>query len=239
MSLRPPLIILCLLPALANASNEYSCPLIGNYVVIRRDTRAMCYLAEVYNAQNSFGGHEILAHVEEIAVAGTLITGKANNQYFLLNTAQPDAAPEIFATAEQWNSALKANGVTPPVQLSAPDSLAANMPDHVLRPWEFRIMRNLFGLSDDDWAGAVILAGLILSFIIGLLIVGAIVRTPLVLILGIVINIVAQIVITGGGASALVGFFITPLVFVLVAKFGSMLRKLITRWLSTPVEISA
>ena len=108
VSLRPPLIILCLLPALAHASNEYICPLIGNYVVIRRDTRAMCYLAEVYNAQNSFGGHEILGHVEEIAVAGTLITGKANNQYFLLNTAQPDAAPEIFATAEQWNSALKA-----------------------------------------------------------------------------------------------------------------------------------
>ena len=113
------------------------------------------------------------------------------------------------------------------------------MPDHVLRPWEFRIMRNLFGLSDDDWAGAVILAGLILSFIIGLLILRPQVRTPLVVILAIFVNIVAQIFIAGGGPSAFVGFFILPLVFVLVSKFGSMVRKLITRWLFSPVEISA
>ena len=54
-----------------------------------------------------------------------------------------------------------------------------------------------------------------------------------------VLNIIAQIFIAGGGPSAFVGFFILPLVFVLVAKFGSMIRKLITRWLSSPVEISA
>jgi hypothetical protein len=108
----------------------------------------MCYLAEVQSGHT----HEVLAQVEEIAVAGALITGKANNQYFLLNTAQPDAEPEMFATAEQWNSALKANGVTPPIQLSTLDALAANMPDHVLRPWEFRIMKNRFGLSDYEWS---------------------------------------------------------------------------------------
>jgi hypothetical protein len=163
--------------------------------------------------------------VEEVAVAGTLITGKARGQFFLLDTAQVNPKPDFFSTNAGWTNALKTSGASPPTQLATPDSIAAKLSTNTLRPWQFRIMGGRLGLSDEGWSLAVQVCGLLLAFIFGLLFSRRSARLPAAIALGILINIVAQIFLAGGGPGAFVGFLFLPFVFALMAAFGTLVRR--------------
>jgi hypothetical protein len=220
-----PLILACFLPSVARADIDFSLPLSGDYAVIQDASRATCFLAIVDHNNSSFGYHEVVPGIEEIAVAGTLITGKANGRLFLLDARTTQPTPQFFATAEQWSAALKAAGVPKAPQLMTPQARAANLPDKTLRPWNYRMMGGKLGLSDDEWSAAIQGIGLVLAFLLGILLGQRSGLMGLAIFLGIVINVVAQVFVAGGGPGAAAGFFVLPLIFMLLAAGGRLLRE--------------
>jgi hypothetical protein len=225
-----------LLPAMTLLGAElgdglYSVPLVGRYAVVRDEGGTMCSLVELSATSRGAGLSftKVLPGVEEIAVVGNIIAGKANGEFFVLDTARADAKPQLLQTDGQWVDALKATGITQPVQLATPDSMAATLPENVLRPGKFRMMGGRLGYSDDAWSLIIQIAGLVIAFFLGAMTGPR--RSPLAVavVLGIVVNVVAQMFIAGGGPGAFVGFFLLPLYCVLAALLGKGVRRLIPK----------
>ncbi len=110
--------------------------------------------------------------------------------------------------------------------MKAPDALAVGVSEQVLRPWKYRVGGGRFGISDDVLSLVVQLLGFALAFVLGLMWPRG--KSPMAaaVVLGLIVNVVAQILIAGGGPGAFVGFFVLPLLCMLAAALGKWLRAL-------------
>jgi len=211
----------------------YRLPLVGDYAVYRDDgTFGSRYEKGTYRLVEemrlssgvSFGGADVVPKVQQIAVFQKIIVGRAAQGFFLFDTGNPYPKPEFFEGDDKWHAALKDAGIAGVVQLSKPDALAALLPDTTLHPLDYRAMHGLFGLSDDWWSLMVQMCGLMIVLVIGLRSPPK--RSPMVaaIVLGIVVNVVAQILISGGGPAAFLGFLMYPLLFYVAAVIGKGVR---------------
>lgn len=213
---------------LADDVSDYQLPLLGRYAIHYDSMWKTAQQAGPYRLINDLdlSGRTIVPDVKKIAVCGQVIAGEESTGYFLLN---PDASnkPEYFQTMQQLQSALAALGITENIQLTEPDILAAKVPNQILRPWEYRMMRNLLGLSDGIWSVIVQLTGLCIAFLVGITSRNRGIRSGPLIGLGIVVNIVAMIVIGRGGGGALVGFLFFPLIYCIAAAIGKVIRMIV------------
>ena len=169
----------------------------------------------------------ILPDVEQIGIKERVIYGKAKVGLFILDARKQEAQPEIFGTSEAWQTALRTMGVAEPGKLSTPDALAAAVPAQTLRPGNRPLINARVSISADVCAGLVQMLGLAVAFVAGM-------RRPLsrlllisTVLLGVAVNVVAGVLIGGGGPEAFVGFIVLPVLCILAAAGGRGLRLLL------------
>lgn len=210
-------------------------PLFGPYAIRRVDARLSAerefgpyQLVEELNAAGTSTG-SVVDRVERFAVSGRVIAGTAGGRYFLFDASRQDPRPEEFPTAEAWRGALRAHGVPAEIELKEPDAVARTMTDRQLHPYDYRMMHGLWGLSDGDWAAVLELLGLLLSLAMGWVSprrgASGVVSGAAALALGLVVDVVAEIGINGGGPTAFVGLVAFPLVYRLAFGAGRVARK--------------
>jgi hypothetical protein len=236
-----PLLLLWLIPAAAASgaqlgSDAYTLPLIGRYAVNRLDLHfpnkdsGTHQLKEITDPQTG-GGVFLIEHLQRVAVLHSFILGQTATGYFLFDTRHPDTLPQQFMTKEAWNAALQQANLSPNPQLSNPDTLAAALPDQVLHPWNYRVMHNRLGFSDGAWSLVVQIAGFVIAFALGLFARSSGSAFTFAVGLGVVVDIVAQIYVVGGGPGAFVGFVIFPLYYCLAVWIARGVR-----WLAFTVR---
>lgn len=171
---------------------------------------------------------QLVADVKEVAVAGRFVIGSCAGGYFLVDSSDNDPKPELFHDVKEWKSRLQSVGIAEVPLLTEPDVLAVNVPDRQLHPFNYRMMNDLFGWSDDVWAFAIQIIGMAVIFLIGLLR-----KKPRLmldaLVVGLLVDIVAELIVAGGGPSAFVGLFIFPILFYIVGFIGTLVRKAFRR----------
>ena len=228
-----PLLLPMRVDAAERDEEEYILPLVPPYAVIREhrmiaqsNGQGVYRLVELPSSPGvQYSFTDVVAGVEKLAVVGKIITGKAKDGFFLIDAGH--AKPLLALSTERWKQALAEAGLTQSVQLASPDSMAVGQPESVLRPWKFRMMKGTLGMSDDLWSLVIQIVGVFFAFRVGLL--GGRKRSPLVdaVLLGLAVNVVAQIVVAGGGPGAFAGFIVFPVLFVVVAYIGRMVGRLI------------
>lgn len=85
---------------------------------------------------------------------------------FDMRIKQQDAMNSLrfFKDKSEWEVALRKEGIVA-AELARPDDVAKTRPAIEVRPWDYRIMRGLLGLSDDDW-GVVFLPALAVACVL-------------------------------------------------------------------------
>jgi hypothetical protein len=238
--------LLVMITALAGAARaaqpdlgeeNYQLPLVGRYGVCRGDARStpsgdsgMYQLAEDSSPADRayWSWSTVIPKLEQVAVSGPVIVGKAGHGYFVFDTRQPDPTPRFFDSPESWRPTLRAMGLPGDLQLANPDALAATRPGMVLRPWNYRIVHGLLGYSDEEWSAIVQLVGLAIAFLIGL---GWPRGSPAAAaaVLGVVVNIVAHLFIAGGGPGVVLGLLFLPFLYCAAAILGRGCYRLAAR----------
>jgi hypothetical protein len=226
-------------PAIAVAgdlgTDAYRLPLVDPFAIYRSDKalgvsadRGLYQLVEVVPSSPGVGlsTHQIVPKVESIAVQDRVIFGKAADGFFIFDARQSDAQPQVLKTHGEWEAALSKFGVTNPNVVKAPDDLAAAVSDQILRPWKYRVAGARLGISDDVLSLVVQLLGFAIAFVVGL--VWPRNKSPMAaaVVLGLLVNVVVQILNAGGGPGALAGFVALPLLCMLAAALGKGLRAL-------------
>jgi hypothetical protein len=152
-------------------SETYTAPLVGKFAICRVDLNLPNAALGSYQLVEVTGTNScvfVITCVEKVAVSNSVIVGKSDKGYFILDTAAANPVPQQFQSLESWQTALVAIGIPKNVAVVAPDVIAAGLPNRSIRPWAYRLMGGTFGLSDEGWAGVVVLAGLALAFVAGL-----------------------------------------------------------------------
>jgi hypothetical protein len=222
------------------ADEQYLLPLVKRYAVFREDALSAReaddgrYQLVELNADpqgpayyRCYGWTNVLPVIEQVGVVGPVIVGKSPKGYFLLDTNRDRDRLQTFDSLDLLQTALATTGIAGPFQLTSPDAMAASQPARVLYPWRYRIMANAMGCSDGEWSLIVQLAGLVTAFLIGLLSrPGRSLMIPAV-VLGVLVNIAAQVILGDGGGPAFVGFVLYPLLYYFSAVAGYALRALV------------
>jgi hypothetical protein len=236
------LLVLIVVPSSAAVAADlgtdaYRLPLVEPYAIYRSDTemgvsqdRGLYQLVEVLRSSPDVGlsTQMLVPRVELIAAHDRVIFGKSADGFFILDARQTDQQPQTFRTRGEWQARLRDLGVENSDAVKVPDALAAGVPAQVLRPWNYRVMGNRFGILDDVWSLIVQLLGFLVAFVLG--VVWRPGKSPMLAAaaLGLMVNIVAQILIAGGGPGAFVGFVAFPLLCMLAAAIGKGLRAITT-----------
>jgi hypothetical protein len=235
------LVLVVVLPTTAIAADlstgAYRLPLVEPYAIYRPDETLGAsedrgtYQLVRYEPRTQGGGYSLstlVRRVELVAVHERVMFGKSKDGFFILDAREPDPEPTTFSAREPWQVALRERGVADPDVLKTPDALASGLPDEVLRPWDYRVMGGRFGISDDVWSLIVQLLGFVIAFVVGLACAPR--KSPMVaaVVLGLIVNVVAQILIAGGGPGAFVGFVALPLICMLAAALGKGIRAITT-----------
>jgi hypothetical protein len=216
-------------------TDAYRLPLIDPYAIYSTDKamgvssdRDLYQLVEVMPSSPGVGlsTQTLVPKVESVAVHDLIIFGKASDGFYILDTGQSHPQPQLVSTREEWEAALRNFGISDPNVVKAPDALAVGVSEQVLRPWKYRVGGGRFGISDDTLSLIIQLLGFALAFVVGLASPGNKSPMAVAILLGLVVNVVAQIVIAGGGPGALVGFVALPLLCMLAAVLGKGLRSL-------------
>jgi hypothetical protein len=236
------LFLTLMLPASARAaelgSEAYRLPLIEPYAIYRSDKnlgvstkRGPYQLVEVMPSGPGVGlsTRILVPKVKLVADRDGVIFGKAADGFFILDTHQSDPQPQVVSARGEWEAALRRLGISDPNVVEVPDEIAVGIPERVLRPWKYRALGGGLGISDDAFSLIVELLGLVLAFILGVLWPRG--KSPMAAaaVLGLVVNVVAQILIAGGGPGAFVGFVAVPLLCMLAAVLGKGLRTILFR----------
>jgi hypothetical protein len=216
-------------------TDAYRLPLVDPFAIYRSDKalgvsaeRGLYQLVEVMPSSPGVGlsTHQIVPKVESVAVQDRVIFGKTADGFFIFDSRQSDAQPQVLKRRGEWEAALSKLGVTNPDVLKAPDDLAAAVSDQVLRPWKYRVAGARLGISDGVLSLVVQLMGFAIAFVVGLVWPREKSPMPAAIVLGLSVNGVAQILIAGGGPGAFVGFVALPLLCMLAAAVGKGLRAL-------------
>jgi hypothetical protein len=167
----------------------------------------------------------VVPRVAQIDFKERVIFGTTMEGFFILDARNAHPKPVAYTSAELWYQALQELGIGAP-NLKSPDSLAVGMPDQVLHPGRYRAMGNFLNLSDDVWCVVVQCLGIGGAFLIGL---ARRYGQPVMLtatVIGLLTNVVAMILIAGGGPSGFLGFFVFPFLCMFAAAVGQALKRL-------------
>jgi hypothetical protein len=155
----------------------------------------------------------LVRHLHAVGVEQGIIFGRSADGYFSVDTR--DAAilnVNTFSDVDSWRAALRGLGIARSEELSAPGALVAtaiNRSTPMAAPFaQIHIAAVLVQLT-----------GITLSFVIGWLR-----RRHWMLAaawVGLVVNVVANVLIEGGGPGAFVGFVLLPMVCLAVAFGGA------------------
>ena len=204
-------------------TERYVVPLIGNFSIGRTDLETLHNDHNLYTLLGPLN-HQIES-VRKVAVSGSFIVGETTDGYFLFNSTDENPIPQTFSTLKALQSALIANGLTKDISLNDPDVLAAALSNRTIRPWEYRMMNGRFGLSDDDWGGAIVLLGWPFAFGVGWRVKRRGLLLAIAIVIGSATNFVGRIILAGGGPAAGVGLVFEPLVCFVAAILGRGMRK--------------
>lgn len=178
----------------------YKIPLPGGYVLVRGSTDS----PDPYSSPCLVDatGAIVLEHVSKIATAGVRLVGISGGSYFLCDTSAPSVPPTLFTTEAKWKTAIESLAGSP-VTLSDPDTIAASLPDRIVRPFRFRVMGAGLGLDDEQWALIIDGIGALAMLFVGF--VGAPLRTRLTcsVVLGVGIGLFAGLIVGDGGTEAI------------------------------------
>lgn len=217
-------------PAIAGEpSDPYLLPLIPPYVVSKLSPTKVRLIARSSEA-SSYGGQILVEDVREVGTAKSFIVGRTATSFFLLDTAAGEPKPQLFRSEAEWSVALKALHLGDPVTLSDPDTLVAHMPDPIVRPWNYDVMKNSLGLSDSAWSLLTQATGLVVAFAWGLLRRPG--RTGLMaqaVVIGWVTAFVALMLLAGEGPGLAIGLIVFPVLSAIAIASGRGLRRLLVR----------
>ena len=219
-------------------TDAYRLPLVNPFAIYRSDKapgvsvdHGLYQLVKVMPSSPGVGlsTQTLVPKVESVAVQDRVIFGKATDGFFVLDTRQPNPQPHVVKTRGEWEAALRKSGVSKPDVVKAPDELAVGVSDQVLRPWKYRVAGAPFGIPDDVLSLIVQLIGFAFAFVLGLMWPRA--KSPMAaaIVLGLIVNVVAQVLMAGGGPGAFVGFLVLPLFCMLAAALGKGVRALAPR----------
>lgn len=209
----------------AEPIERYVLPLVPPYAIrfepLSRHHQSPFQLVE----QTSISGSlTIEEDVDRVAVKDKWIFGKSAGGYFAFDAAIGGDVRR-YLTVEEWEAGLRRAGVDVQLgDLADPHTLAAAVPDVRLRPWRYRAMGATLGLTDDMWSLVGQVIGCIVAFLFGVLCDPNRSLGLMAVIIGWVTNVVAQVLIAGGGPGAFAGFFILPLFCWFAASLGRLLR---------------
>lgn len=148
-------------------SDAFNGPLVGTYRLVETNQSTLESHPHLglYSITRDDSGTPIVENVVQLAVFEKFIIGMDGGNYFLINSETTDNAVTHFPDETSFRSAINAAGIPPTIILEAPSVFAGRVPKLVGFPAHFKRMRNLGGMSDDDWAGlgAVILLILMLA----------------------------------------------------------------------------
>jgi hypothetical protein len=213
-------------------AEAYCLPLVEPYGVYRSDASlgaardgGLYRLVEVMPSGRGGGlsTRTLVSKVETVAVRDRVIFGKSAEGFFILDAREAGPRPRVLSTRDAWEAALRGVGILDPNVVKVPDALAVGVPDRVLRPWKYRMGGRRFGISDDMLSLVVQVLGLMFAFVLGLTWRGKSLMAAAIA-LGVIVNVVAQMVIAGGGPGAFVGFVVLPVLCMLAAAFGRGVR---------------
>jgi hypothetical protein len=100
----------------------------------------------------------------------------------------------------------------------------ATRPSEELSPRDYAYMQGFLGLSDGDWSFVFLLASLVFSFLIGILCGKTRSCEAVTISIGIVENVVGNLILGGGGGPAFVGFLVIPLICFIAYRIGCAVR---------------
>lgn len=218
-------------------TEAYRLPLVDPFAVFRSDEQwrgsadtGPYQLVEVMPSEGAgLQTVTIVPKVELVAVQDQVIFGKGADSFFVMDTRQSHAQPQVMKTRDEWEEALRHCGILNADVVKTPDELAAGLSEHVLRPWKYRVAGGRLGISDDVLSLLVQLLGFLIAFVVGLVWPRNRSPMPTAVVLGLIVNVVAMILIAGGGPGAFVGFVALPLVCMLAAALGKGLRVFASR----------
>jgi hypothetical protein len=236
---RPPIasiLLALLLPVAASAAelrtDAYRLPLVDPYAIYCSDRQlsvsadqGLYRLVEVMPSRPGAGlsTHTLVPKVESVAVHDRIIFGKTTDGFFIFDARRSDPQPQVIPARPDWEIALRSLGISDPNVAKPPDELAAAVSEQILRPWKYQSLGR-FGIADDVLSLATQLFGLALAFVLGLAWPRHKSTLPAALAFGLIVNVVAQILIAGGGPGACVGFVALPLLCMVAAALGKSLR---------------
>lgn len=156
--------------------------------------------------------------IETIAVSAPWVVGTSAHGYFIADSHDSAGRPEVFQTEADWMTARRSDGISDNLVLENPDVIAGRIPPQVLRPYDYALMHGRLGLSDGNWGDMVIFGTLGLIFIRGLFAGSKAYLVSEAIIIGLLVDVVAEMVLLGGGGPAFAGLFFLPAIFSIVAK---------------------
>lgn len=218
--------------ATANAANmddeRYdSFPLIDQYVVLRT-TDATSHDRYVLTEDTT----EVITDLKALAADHHEVIGTCDKRYFIAAHGSP---PRYFDRESDWTDARRADGISDAVVLRSPEAIAATIKDTVLRPYRYQFMKDGFGWSDDTWGAVIEFVVLIFVFVRGVFAGPKAMLTTEAVLLGLGVDVVAGMILEGGGGPALLGLFVYPAIYSIAAKVGELCGKGIRRFRARPI----
>lgn len=178
----------------------------------------------------------VITPVKRYAVWGDIIAGTTNGAYFILDAAgraDPLRPPlTTFPSRGLWEEGLASLGVPSDIPLLDPHEVADGRPPQELRPWKYRYMRGLFGISDEGWSVLIALPCVPICFCTGILIMSRWVRRAVAGSTGLGAALAGEILVGGRSGPGVVVFF-WPLAGMAAAGAGHWCRcqvRALVRW---------
>lgn len=209
----------------------YRLPLVGQYSIYRTDLRIPMTGTDTHylSRQGQFPNgrrhdHLIVSGLKQYAMHNQMIVGTTERQFFIFDTSTQDLFPDAqtYRDAAAWQNALRNAGIPTDITLKDPDTEAAQLPDNVIRAYDYTVLKGLLGRSDSTWSVIIQFQGLCLCFIIGLF---APLRISLFgpsVLIGLLINFIAQVALVDLEPAAFVGCVGLPIVYLIAAHLGRL-----------------
>jgi hypothetical protein len=207
---------------------DYQFQLAGRYVVCRADLEEVNPQHGRYYLQariSSGNESDNIDDLKAVAVSAPWIVGTSAHGCFIADSRDSGGKPEIFQSGSDWMVARRSDGIADSLLLENPDLIAARIPPATLRPYNYAILHGRLGFSDGEWGGLVFVLGIVFIFIRGIFAGPKAHLVSEALIVAIVVDVVGQMVLSGGGGPAFAGLFVYPVIFSILVKVGEFLGR--------------
>jgi hypothetical protein len=198
----------------------YKIPLVGPYRLYAPRDETRTYLTYQTRGVGLPGNHEVF----RVRITGSVAFGRGPKGYFVVAPGENEAHVLRWVdTEEEWKEILQERGIEDIGGLQTPDDIFRGLPRHVREPGSFYIMRNLGGLSDEEWGFLVVALGLLCSIPLGLIIHNQWLRLASVAGVTGLCAVIGPVIIGHGGPGAGVGLIFWPFFALMLAGIARAL----------------